>query len=87
MTRRTERKPARDTYFTELVRYIHLNPLRVGLVKDLKELEKSPYGGHGAILGTMALARLRERAGAVWKASFRRETGIPSIRCGGSYVG
>ena len=23
-----------DSYFTELVRYIHLNPLRVGLVKD-----------------------------------------------------
>ena len=43
-----------DTYFTELVRYIHLNPLRVGLVKDLKELEGFPYCGHGAILGTMA---------------------------------
>ena len=42
-----------DTYFTELVRYIHLNPLRVALVKDLNELEKSPYCGHGAILGTM----------------------------------
>ena len=26
-----------DTYFTELVRYIHLNPLRMGLVKDLKD--------------------------------------------------
>jgi putative transposase len=43
-----------DAYFTELVRYIHLNPLRVGLVKDLNELEKSPYCGHGAILGAMA---------------------------------
>jgi REP element-mobilizing transposase RayT len=43
-----------DTYFTELVRYIHLNPLRVGLIKDLNDLEKSPYCGHGAILGTMA---------------------------------
>ena len=36
-----------DSYFTELVRYIHLNPLRVKLVKDLKELEKYPYCGHG----------------------------------------
>ena len=32
-----------DSYFTELVRYIHLNPLRMKLVRDLKELEKYPY--------------------------------------------
>jgi hypothetical protein len=37
----------RDNYFTELARYIHLNPLRVELVKDLKELENYPYCGHG----------------------------------------
>ena len=43
-----------DSYFTELVRYIHLNPLRVELVKDLKDLEKYPYCGHGTILGTPA---------------------------------
>jgi hypothetical protein len=40
-----------DSYFTELVRYIHLNPLRVGLAKDLRELERYAYCGHGAILG------------------------------------
>ena len=61
-----------DNYFTELVRYIHLNPLRVELVKDLKELENYPYCGHGTILGTPAtVARLLERAGAVWNANFR----------------
>jgi len=27
-----------DTYLLELVRYIHLNPLRAGLVSDLKQL-------------------------------------------------
>jgi len=43
-----------DSYFTELVRYIHLNPLRVELVRDLKELEKYPYCGHGTVLGTPA---------------------------------
>jgi hypothetical protein len=42
-----------DSYFTELVRYIHLNPLRVGLVADLRELERYPYCGHGVILGTV----------------------------------
>jgi REP element-mobilizing transposase RayT len=41
-----------DSYFTELVRYIHLNPLRVKLVADLRELERYPYCGHGVILGT-----------------------------------
>ena len=35
------------SYFAELVRYIHLNPLRVDLVEDLNELEKYPYYGHG----------------------------------------
>jgi len=35
----------------ELIRYIHLNPLRARLVKDLKELDKYPWTGHSAILG------------------------------------
>jgi hypothetical protein len=35
----------------ELICYIHLNPLRAGLVKDLKELDKYPWTGHSAILG------------------------------------
>lgn len=42
-----------DRYFAELVRYIHLNPLRVKLVADLRELERYPYCGHGVILGTV----------------------------------
>jgi len=29
-----------DAYLLELIRYIHLNPLRARLVKDLKELDK-----------------------------------------------
>jgi REP element-mobilizing transposase RayT len=41
-----------DSYFTELVRYIHLNPLIVDLVKDLRQLERYPYCGHGTILRT-----------------------------------
>jgi len=43
-----------DNYFTELVRYLHLNPLRVKLVGDLKGLERYPYCGHGTILGAQA---------------------------------
>jgi len=39
-----------DTYLLELIRYIHLNPIRSGLVKDLKELDRYPCTGHSAIL-------------------------------------
>ena len=41
----------KDAYFLELVRYLHLNPLRAGLVRDLGELERYRYCGHGAITG------------------------------------
>ena len=40
-----------DAYLKELVRYIHLNPLRAGLVKDIKELNRSPWSGHSALMG------------------------------------
>ncbi len=40
-----------EPYFRELVRYIHLNPLRAGDVADLYALEHHPFAGHGAILG------------------------------------
>jgi REP element-mobilizing transposase RayT len=40
-----------EPYFLELVRYIHLNPLRAGVVKDLDELERMSTAGHGAIMG------------------------------------
>ncbi len=40
-----------DTYLLELVRYIHLNPLRAKLVSDMKALNKYAYCGHGALTG------------------------------------
>ena len=40
-----------DPYLLELVRYIHLNPLRAGLVKDLSQLNKFRYSGHSFLLG------------------------------------
>ena len=40
-----------EPYFLELVRYIHLNPLRAGLVRDLDALSKYPFSGHGVIMG------------------------------------
>jgi putative transposase len=40
-----------DVYLQELVRYIHLNPLRAGLVKDLRALGTYPYSGHSVLMG------------------------------------
>lgn len=40
-----------DPYLKELVRYIHLNPLRAKLVADYKSLSGYSYGGHCALLG------------------------------------
>ncbi len=39
-----------DPYLKELVRYIHLNPLRVGLVANMKELDQYPWCGHGVLM-------------------------------------
>jgi len=40
-----------DVYLKELVRYIHLNPIRAGIVVNLKELNKYPYCGHSTLVG------------------------------------
>jgi putative transposase len=40
-----------EPYLTELTRYIHLNPLRAGLVRDLIALDRYPWCGHRALLG------------------------------------
>jgi hypothetical protein len=40
-----------DSYFLELVRYIHLNPVRAGIVDKLTALEKYRYSGHSVVMG------------------------------------
>jgi REP element-mobilizing transposase RayT len=40
-----------DVYLKELVRYIHLNPLRAKIVKDLKALNKYQWCGHSVLMG------------------------------------
>ncbi len=40
-----------DLYLKELVRYIHLNPLRAELVADLNGLERFNWCGHGVLAG------------------------------------
>jgi len=60
-----------DAYYLELIRYIHLNPVRAGIVKTLKQLDKYPWTGHAFIVGTKqnkwqsiddALGRFAKRA-------------------------
>ena len=42
-----------ETYLKELVRYIHLNPVRAGIVKTLDELKIYKYSGHSALMGNV----------------------------------
>jgi len=42
-----------EPYLLELVRYLHLNPLRARLVPDLRALARYPWTGHSALLGTL----------------------------------
>jgi len=40
-----------DNYLLELVRYIHLNPVRANMVDGLKQLSKYPWTGHAGLIG------------------------------------
>ena len=42
-----------DAYLLQLVRYLHLNPLRAQVVPDLRTLDRYPWTGHSALLGTV----------------------------------
>jgi putative transposase len=39
-----------DPYLKELLRYIHLNPMRAGLVADIGELDAYPWCGHCVLM-------------------------------------
>ena len=65
------------TYLLELVRYIHLNPLRAKVVADLRRLNNYRYYGHSVLLGKRQLefqhtdSVLRRFAGTVKNARSR----------------
>jgi REP-associated tyrosine transposase len=40
-----------ETYLRELVRYIHLNPVRAGMVEGLNKLKRYKFCGHSALMG------------------------------------
>lgn len=43
-----------EPYLLELVRYLHLNPVRAGLVAGLSDLGRYPWSGHSALMGRVA---------------------------------
>ena len=43
-----------EPYLLELVRYLHLNPLRAKRLPDLPALDQDPWTGHSALLGTVS---------------------------------
>jgi len=45
-----------EQYFLELVRYIHLNPVRAGMVASPEELATYPFAGHSVVLGNQDFA-------------------------------
>jgi len=66
-----------DAYLLELVRYIHLNPIRSGIVSDVAKLGQSPYSGHSVLMGKVKhdwqntediLRMFDERTGAARRA-------------------
>jgi putative transposase len=57
-----------ESYLLELVRYIHLNPVRAGVVGSVAGLESFPYSGHAALMGRIerpwqAVGEILERFG------------------------
>jgi len=48
-----------DASLLKLIRYIHLNPLRVGLAKTIDELDSYPWSGHAVLMGKQELSGQR----------------------------
>lgn len=49
-----------DSYLLELVRYIHLNPIRAGIVATLEDLAGYPWCGQGELLGRSSRKMISE---------------------------
>jgi GH15 family glucan-1,4-alpha-glucosidase len=56
-----------DAYFKELVRYIHLNPLRARIAASISELERHLWCGHSAIMGIRGHGWQDAEHDSVWR--------------------
>jgi len=64
-----------EPYFLELVRYIHLNPVRAGIVKSVEELATYRYTGHAVISGTRDCAE-QDVASVIMRFSDRQKAAV-----------
>ena len=63
----------------ELIRYIHLNPLRAKLVKDLKESDKYLWTGHSVLLGNNKNPLVPEIPPAIGEDKFLAEKTVEDV--------
>jgi len=68
-----------EPYLLELVRYIHLNPVRAKEVKSLAELEQYSWGGHSVLVGRRK-NKWQERGYVLKYFSDREKTAIRAYR-------
>lgn len=68
-----------EPYLLELVRYIHLNPLRAGLVKDLSELDLYPWSGHAVLMGSQQMEE-QERSEILLRYGQNKNTAMTAYR-------
>ncbi len=76
-----------EPYLLELTRYIHLNPLRAKLVRDLGALAHYPWSGHSALLGRVprswqALDEVLAPFGHMLRSARRRYQQFVADGCG-----
>ena len=65
-----------ERYLLALVRYIHLNPVRAGIVKDMEELEVYPWSGHRAMIGKVSYEWMdRERVLSEFEGKGKKRVG------------
>jgi putative transposase len=65
-----------EGYFRKLIRYIHLNPVRAGIAKNVIELKAYKWSGHPAMLGLASCPWMDDGTSLM---EFEEE-GIPSVR-------
>ena len=68
-----------DPYLLELIRYIHLNPLRAKLVEDLKGLDKYPWTGHSVLLGNKKNSLVPEIPPVIEKDKYLAEKTVEDV--------
>ena len=68
-----------ESYLLELIRYIHLNPVRAGMLKDLNELEIFPWCGHAELTGKIT-RNLINAAAVLSLFAARKQTALKNYR-------